>query len=181
MSYSLTDFINNIKIIFIRIIGMWNSCFHAQDYENSSDETIELEAPMVSDQEEDDNFVVEPTPEDREKYNEIYKNLSVISSLKRGEKISIYDNSIIVENSYAPSVSRWWYNQNGTSCIDFIDEQITCAIEMRKYQGIYDKIQECKTGLNNLKATYSNRQNIMDKIDIILEKIFIITIVSPPF
>jgi hypothetical protein len=153
---------------------------HTIDIDQSRHSSISTVCTEVNELQQE-HYISEPLNEDKEKYDEIYKNLSVVASLKKGEKIAVYNNTIIVDGSYAPYLSRWWFKQSGLSCITFIEQQIIFSIPLKKYKGIYDKLQESKSGLNNLKTTYINRSNIVEKINDILERISMITFTTPPF
>lgn len=167
------NFINFIKywLLYLR-----NILFKKPSYEKTRlyDTPVVITTGQYIDKIEEPNSLVDPILPIKEKdeyYKELYDNLHVISLIKPGDKILIYNNKLIIDLSYVPSLSRWIYGHTGISSIDFIETQIIDALNLLHNKQIYDKIPEVITGLNNLKITYKTRTDIIDKINCIILRI----------
>lgn len=80
--------------------------------------------------------------------NNILYKLTILSYIKQGEKLACYDNTIIIDESYVQSISRFFSNQNRIDTIDAITKLINDSIE------ITDFIYRCELSV---------RKNIKEK------------------
>jgi hypothetical protein len=60
--------------------------------------------------------------------DEILYKLNIISHLKIGDKLYCFEDHIYIDDSYIPSIARYFYNQNRNDAISFITESIENVI-----------------------------------------------------
>ena len=88
---------------------------------------------------------------------------------------------INIDESYFPQFSRWYYNQNRNCTIDTINSLIDFVLEQYNYykligaeeyiQKYSELLNKTNDGLSNLKITYDNDSESIDKINKIMRKI----------
>ena len=91
-------------------------------------------------------------------YDEVVVNLKVLASVSvnsklytRGSLLNIEQNSIIPEG-----LRRWYRNDNRDESIKKIDRTITKSmLYVNKYPQVLQYLKDSKTGLLNMKDTYS--------------------------
>ena len=133
----------------------------------------------------------------------ILSNLTLLSKVQKYDKLIIKKKTndsdinfeIQIDNSYIPSIKRFFYGDNRDKTIEYLNKLINCAIEKyneekKKDNKIDNKIimnkivmnkivmnkiasllESSKLGLSNLKITYNMDQSITSKIDIIIDTI----------
>lgn len=130
--------------------------------------------------------------------NDNIDNFIILSNLTLLSKVQKYDKLIIkkkpnksdinfeiqIDNSYIPSIKRFFYGYDRDKTIEYLNKLVIYAIE--KYNKItinkittnkiaMNKIaallESSKLGLSNLKITYNADQSITSKIDIIIDTI----------
>ena len=135
---------------------------------------------------ENEEFIIEKTNLDSVI---LTNNLTVLANLQVNQKLyisNITTNSklnfeILLDNSYFPQVSRWYYSQNRINTINTIENLIDLTIEEINYYN-YTKNQELTekftnllknvaVGLNKLKTTYESDGDNSYKITKIINKI----------
>ena len=119
----------------------------------------------------------------------ILSNLTLLSKVQKYEKLVIKKRQnksdinfeIQIDNSYLPSIKRFFYGDDRDKTIEYLNKLINCAIE--KYNEEKEKdnkigmnkiaslLESSKLGLSNLKITYNTDQSITSKIDIIIDTI----------
>lgn len=117
-------------------------------------------------------------------FNDLYKNL--IINLGILKKIEITDklyftednNFRIIKNYYLfyQSIHRWWYSNNRietiNKLIDFVDNlhEIIPIIKKKKYKYhlLKQDILQALNGLENLKSTYKDDEDIEIKLNLII-------------
>ena len=128
----------------------------------------------------------------------ILSNLTLLSKVQKYDKLIIKKKTnesdinfeIKIDNSYIPSIKRFFYGDNRDKTIEYLNKLINCGIEKyneekKKDNKIDNKIimnkivmnkiasllESSKLGLSNLKITYNMDQSITSKIDIIIDTI----------
>jgi len=124
----------------------------------------------------------------------ILSNLTLLSKVQKYEKLIIkkrQNNSDInfeiqIDNSYLPSIKRFFYGNDRDKTIEYLNKLINYGIEkyneekknenkttMNKItmNKIASLLESSKLGLSNLKITYNTDQSITSKIDIIIDTI----------
>ena len=101
----------------------------------------------------------------------IINNLDVISSINPHYKLWCCGDKLEIDTSYIPSVSRWWNSQGRDVSMSMINR----TIHMTFYKlntVLINKINNVVKGLENIKLTYPDKSNDIDKlINFISEKI----------
>lgn len=98
-------------------------------------------------------------------------NLTVISEIQKGEKLYLNNDVLSIDNNYFQILTRWYSEQNRNTTVDYIKHIIVLS---KEYTDNKTKtlLQKCKTdSLPNLQYTYSNDENITNKINSIIELI----------
>lgn len=121
--------------------------------------------------------------------NLLTKNLLVLTNLNINQKLYInYFNvksklnfEIVLDNSFFPQFSRWYYSQSRMNTISAIDNLIDITIEQIKLYKTYnnfdllnkynDLLKKTLDGLINLKKTYESDSDYSYKITKIMNKI----------
>ena len=115
-------------------------------------------------------------------------NLNILVNLEENQKLYINYTSnnklnleILIDESYFPQISRWYYSQNRNNTINSIEKLINLTIhQMNCYKKFDNNEQYNKyknllidsiTGLNNLKITYNSDTESIFKINKIIDKI----------
>ena len=120
----------------------------------------------------------------------LIKNLTTLTKIEKNQKLNIvYDDTINnklnfeinIDESYFPQFSRWYYNQNRNCTIDTINSLIDFVLEQYNYykligaeeyiQKYSELLNKTNDGLSNLKITYDNDSESIDKINKIMRKI----------
>jgi hypothetical protein len=113
-------------------------------------------------------------------------NLKVLGKIKMGNKLSINNDNICIDNTYIQSINRWYNNNSRDETIKFLeklDEDITKKIEEllkidnsslfldTKETLLLDLNHNLKTsieGLRNLISTYQSDELIISNLELIL-------------
>ena len=141
--------------------------------EKKDDELNKIEEMINRVEENIDNFI-------------ILSNLTLLSKVQKYEKLIIKKRQnkgdinfeIQIDNSYLPSIKRFFYGDDRDKTIEYLNKLINYGIE--KYDNekkkdnkigmnkIASLLESSKLGLSNLKITYNTDQSITSKIDIII-------------
>ena len=113
---------------------------------------------------------------------EIIINLKLIESVQKMQKLTTRDVYLNIEfPSLIPECVRRWKRQDGRDAtIRKINEIVNCAIELSK-QGdvaIKDYLMKSCVGISNLKETYLVCNQTCARLDMILDKIHSIEIIT---
>lgn len=108
---------------------------------------------------------------------DIYENLQTISQIKPFDKIYHDDTKIYLEDSYVPSVKRWFRGSSRTESIQFIKYILTQSFfqyELLKkrndseslylHMTLLNSLKNSTIGLVNLQKTYESDMNICYQI-----------------
>lgn len=122
----------------------------------------------------------------------IISNLILLSKLEPNQKLFInyretknkcskISFELKIDDSYIQKFTRWYYSQSRNETIlalqklfdvsiqqFYFHKDIKNNVEIKKY---FDLFKNCLLGLNNLKITYSNDEDILKEIDIIIKKL----------
>lgn len=129
----------------------------------------------------------------------ILSNLTLLSKVQKYDKLIIKKKTnesdinfeIKIDNSYIPSIKRFFYGDNRDKTIEYLNKLINCGIEKYNEEKKKDNkiimnkivmnkivmnkiaslLESSKLGLSNLKITYNMDQSITSKIDIIIDTI----------
>jgi len=106
-------------------------------------------------------------------FDEVVINLKVIASINVNSKLYTKGSLLNIEQeSYIPlSFRRWLRHDNRDEAIKKIDRVITKALSYQNNQSIFKYLKEAKTGILNLKDTYSSCIQTAARLDTILDKI----------
>ena len=107
-------------------------------------------------------------------YDEVVVNLKVLASVSvnsklytRGSLLNIEQTSIIPEG-----IRRWYRRDNRDESIKKIDRTITKSmLYAKKYPQVLQYLKESKTGLLNMKETYSLCIQTVARLDTVIAKI----------
>jgi hypothetical protein len=115
---------------------------------------------------------------------DISVNLRLISKIEVGNKLSLNEKYINIDNTYFQSVTRWIRGLNRNNNIYFINSILSRAFQLNDlillekqvdyYQTIFRLTTDLKnsiSGLSNLKQTYCNDKLIQSELDVIIENI----------
>ena len=118
----------------------------------------------------------------------ILVNLKVIALLEKNEKISVTGDLIVIDyDTLFQGIRRWWHESNREKGITFIDNLIN-NID-REYKQLIKKntisnnrlintiqlyLRNAVDGLENMKYTYKNDKENINKLDDIIFKIKVI-------
>lgn len=99
---------------------------------------------------------------------DIYENLNTIAKIKPYDKLYHDETNIFIEDSYVPSVKRWYRGSGRTDTIKFIKYILTqsyfqleslkkCSDSKSVYlhMTLLNSLKSATNGLLNLKITYS--------------------------
>lgn len=144
--------------------------------EKKDDELNKIEEMINRVEENIDNFI-------------ILSNLTLLSKVQKYEKLIIKKRQnkgdinfeIQIDNSYLPSIKRFFYGDDRDKTIEYLNKLINYGIakynEEKKKDNkigmnkIASLLESSKLGLSNLKITYNTDQSITSKIDIIIDTI----------
>ena len=144
--------------------------------EKKDDELNKIEEMINKVEENIDNFI-------------ILSNLTLLSKVQKYEKLIIKKRQnkgdinfeIQIDNSYLPSIKRFFYGDDRDKTIEYLNKLINCGIEKYNEEKNKDNkiamnkiaslLESSKLGLSNLKITYNTDQSITSKIDIIIDTI----------
>ena len=124
----------------------------------------------------------------------ILSNLTLLSKVQKYDKLIIKKKTnksdinfeIQIDNSYLPSIKRFFYGYDRDKTIEYLNKLINYGIEKYNEEKKKDNniamnkiamnklaslIESSKLGLSNLKITYNADQSITSKIDIIIDTI----------
>jgi hypothetical protein len=106
-------------------------------------------------------------------YDEIVINLKVIASITVNSRLYTKGSLLNLEQeSYIPlSVRRWYRQDSRDEAIKKIDRVITKAITFTKNATIIKYLRDARTGILNMKDTYSACIQTSARLDTILDKI----------
>ena len=114
------------------------------------------------------------------------KKLSIYQYLKEGDKIGkVTEKYSIFRAGYMQTLTRWWWGEDRTSTLDYIDRDFTTfakyldtLLDISKVSSLeaYEKlthdtidfINRIILGLYNLKKTYDDYNQLVCKIDSII-------------
>lgn len=109
---------------------------------------------------------------------DINNNLQTISKIKPDEKLYHYENNLYLEDSYVPSIKRWYRGSSRTDTNIFIKYILTQAFfqsELLKkryddesvnlHNALLNNLKSAINGLQNLKETYKLDDEFCFKID----------------
>jgi len=144
--------------------------------ENKDEEMNKMEELINKVEENIDNFI-------------ILSNLTLLSKVQKYEKLVIKKRQnksdinfeIQIDNSYLPSIKRFFYGDDRDKTIEYLNKLINYGIEKYNEEKKKDNkigmnkiaslLESSKLGLSNLKITYNTDQSITSKIDIIIDTI----------
>jgi hypothetical protein len=108
---------------------------------------------------------------------EINENLLVISKIKENDKLYHDENKLYIEDSYLPSVQRWYRGSSRTDTIKFIKYILTQTFfqfELLKkrhddesiflHNNLLNNLKNANRGLLNLQKTYNDDMEISYQI-----------------
>lgn len=118
----------------------------------------------------------------------ILSNLTLLSKVQKNDKLIIkklnknnINFEIQIDNSYIPSIKRFFYGYDRDKTIEYLNKLINYGIEKYNEEKKQDNkismnkiaslLESSKLGLSNLKITYNTDQSITSKIDIIIDTI----------
>ena len=106
-------------------------------------------------------------------YDEVVINLKVISNITVNSRLYTKGALLNLEQeSYIPLSLRRWYRQDSRDeAIKKIDRVITKSITFTKNPTVIKYIKDAKTGILNMKDTYSTCVQTSARLDTILDKI----------
>lgn len=112
----------------------------------------------------------------------IFTNLDNISKISIGDKLTHDNKYITVDTSYIKSISRMYYGVSRYTNLDFINKILKDAYKhlniLRKNNDdtsgimwikLVSKLKNALGGLVKLRQTYSNDEEFMKQIDIIIK------------
>lgn len=123
---------------------------------------------------------------------EILTELRFIADIKPSDKLCYNNNTINIDNSYFPSISRWWNKYNRNETVDALDtiysntfniieklikdnkENKQTVPEYRNLDFIQELIKcldNSMNGLISLKMTYTEDKYILSRLDTLIKKI----------
>jgi hypothetical protein len=108
-------------------------------------------------------------------YDEIVINLKVIASITINTRLYTKGTLLNLEQeSYIPlSVRRWYRQDSRDEAIKKIDRVITKALTFTNNPAITKYLKEAKSGILNMKDTYSSCIQTSARLDTILDKIIV--------
>jgi len=119
----------------------------------------------------------------------ILSNLTLLSKVQKYDKLIIKKRlnkndinfEIQIDNSYLPSIKRFFYGDDRDKTIEYLNKLINYGIEKYNEEKKKDNkiamnkiaslLESSKLGLSNLKITYNTDQSITSKLDIIIDTI----------
>lgn len=107
-------------------------------------------------------------------YDEVVVNLKVIASIAVNTKLYTKGAYLNIEQQmFIPESLRRWYRQDSRDeSIKRIDRTITKAVAyLQKEKAMHQYLKEAKTGILNMKETYSTCVQTVARLDTILDKI----------
>ena len=106
-------------------------------------------------------------------YDEVVINLKVISSITLNTRLYTKGTLLNLEQeSYIPlSVRRWYRQDSRDEAIKKIDRVISKAMTFTNNPTMMKYIKDAKTGILNMKDTYSSCIQTSARLDTILDKI----------
>jgi len=115
-----------------------------------------------------------PVPVDVE-YDEVVVNLKVISAISVNGKLYTKGAYLNIEqHNFIPESLRRWYRQDSRDeSIKRIDRTITKAVSylQKENKTMNQYLKEAKTGILNMKETYSTCIQTVARLDTIIDKI----------
>jgi hypothetical protein len=111
------------------------------------------------------------TAKEEEEYVALITKLRVIGSLKTGQKICVYGDTLVIDKSFVPYLSRWMNGQTAETTLNYINKVLIESKKYINYGEVRNLLLGVKYGLNNLRETYKNRMEIVERINIINDNI----------
>jgi hypothetical protein len=115
---------------------------------------------------------------------DIFINLSLISKIVIGNKLTNTDKHINIDTSLVKSISRWFNGSCRTSNLLFINSILQKSFEIgnnllkenstesaQTLLRLNSELKNCIVGLTNLKQTYSYDKLVQSEIDVMIENI----------
>lgn len=192
---------NNYKkeiITTIQSQNIFNQNILNDDNKNMADNEIVVKNKIVvnnenvADNEIQNNYTVEDDKKEIKKYvnnDLLIKNLVIIGNLEKNQKLYInnlddldeLNFEIMIDNSYIPQFSRWYYSQNRVNTINMIEKLIDITLkEINYYKNsntselvnkLENLLRESTNGISNLIKTYENDNENSQKLIKIIKKI----------
>lgn len=134
--------------------------------------------------------------DDEQQFNldELHKNLIIISKIPAGYKLAVVGRTLVIDNTYMQSVTRWVYGDDRLKSMAFINDivdqtffkineikkdtrYITTSSENQNsvLQRFNTELKNSIGGLINLKTTYNNDESMKASIDVLIENITVMT------
>lgn len=116
---------------------------------------------------------------------DVFVNLRLISKIEPGNRlINDSEKYINIDNSYFPSITRWFKGTNRNMNLQFVNFILTKAFEfndellntnndesVRKLLRLNTDLKGASNGLLNLKQTYKADKLIQSEIDVMVDNI----------
>jgi hypothetical protein len=115
---------------------------------------------------------------------DIFINLSLVSKIEIGNKLTNDDKHINIDTSYFQSISRWFSKNSRTTNLQFINLILVKSFEnsdrllkedtvesAQLLLRLNSELKNCIGGLTNLKQTYNCDKLIQSEIDVMIENI----------
>jgi len=100
-----------------------------------------------------------------QKINKIKSNLSTLCKVQKYIKLSIYEDSLYIDESYLARINRVYYRQNRFDTLKFISNLVFDAIKFKDSTNeISELLQQSVGALENLITTYPDQKDVIDKI-----------------
>lgn len=175
------------QIFYVDIINNTYSPINVENIQSLEKEKKEEKEEMTCD--EISNSSNETVKYELIDDDKLCKNLLVLTKINVNQKLYINyldDNTrlnfeILLDESYFPQFSRWYYNQNRINSIDSIEKIIDLTLEQfnfYKEKSVIEQTEKYKNllihvilGLNNLKITYDTDKESVFNLTKIINKI----------
>lgn len=128
-----------------------------------------------------------------DEFNNSIHNLNIITNLNIDEKLTIYNEILLVDTaSYIQGLYRWWSSSSRIKTIKFINKMYKNSFKLKKkienrikktenskilpiikeYSSLLkNTLEKSINGLNNLRSTYVNDINFCKKLNLIIFKL----------
>lgn len=146
-----------------------------------------------SDKKDDDDVKTIRSESKMLSYDDTLVNLKLIGQLKEDQKLRIYNSALDIDTRYAQSAMRAFCGDSRYSTIEFIAALVDSASKhsaelldgledtpddkdlTHKLSNITGDLNACLNGLEKLKITYRDDHVFRSKIEVIADKIRVIT------
>lgn len=96
------------------------------------------------------------------------RDLKVLSELKPGDTLCVYDMSIVCHQSWSTSFYRYWYGEGRKKTLSKIEE---CVNEALKNPELKEDLERALVGIKSLSITYTGDEVVQKQIGDIVTKI----------